>query len=374
MTAQIIVLGATGYTGRLIVESLASRGEHPLLAGRSEEKLARLVAEHPGADLRTRVVDAQDTAAVRALLSPGDVLVSTVGPFEKLGGPAAEAAAEAGAHYLDTTGEVGFVRGLRKRFDSAARESGTTMVPAFGYDYVPGMLAGALAAARAGEDGRALRIGYFVTGDVRNGFSSGTRATMADGIGTPVPTWRDGRLVAEPGGTSARTFDVGGARRTAVRFTGTEVLFLPEVDPRLRSVEVYLGWFGALSRPATMVSRAAHGLTSHAAGRRVLDRLRSAMRPKDAGGPDAEARARSRSQVVAEALDATGTRLASVHLTGTNTYTLTGDLLAEGAIALRDGGARTAGATGPVQAFGLDGLRALCARAGLTEAGTAARG
>ena len=63
----------------------------------------------------------------------------------------AQAAADAGAHYLDSTGEVGFVRKLRARHDTRARNTGATMVPAFGYDYVPGNLAAALAARVGGS-------------------------------------------------------------------------------------------------------------------------------------------------------------------------------------------------------------------------------
>lgn len=78
-------------------------------------------------------------------MSPGDVLITTVGPFERFGYPVAEAAALAGAHYIDSTGEVGFVRELQGRLDGIARANGSIMLPAFGYDYVPGVLAGTLA-------------------------------------------------------------------------------------------------------------------------------------------------------------------------------------------------------------------------------------
>ena len=63
----------------------------------------------------------------------------------------AQAAADAGAHHLDSTGEVGFVRKLRARHNTRARNTGATMVPAFGYDYVPGNLAAALAARVGGS-------------------------------------------------------------------------------------------------------------------------------------------------------------------------------------------------------------------------------
>ncbi|GHE76095.1 hypothetical protein GCM10017786_01250 [Amycolatopsis deserti] len=74
---------------------------------------------------------------MRALDGPGDVLVTTVGPVERFGHPVAAAAASVGAHYVDSTGEVGFARDLRTRHYQAARATGSTMLPAFGYDCGP---------------------------------------------------------------------------------------------------------------------------------------------------------------------------------------------------------------------------------------------
>ena len=80
------------------------------------------------------------------------MVLSTVGPFMQLGMATVTAAAQAGAHYLDSAGEGSFVRRVFE-LDSVAAARGATVVPAFGYDYVPGNLAGALAPTRAGERG-----------------------------------------------------------------------------------------------------------------------------------------------------------------------------------------------------------------------------
>ena len=79
-----------------------------------------------------------DPASVAALVGPGDVLVSTVGPFVRYGGAAVEAAVMAGAHYVDTTGEPAFVRGVFDEWAAPARAVGSVLLPAFGYDYLPG--------------------------------------------------------------------------------------------------------------------------------------------------------------------------------------------------------------------------------------------
>ena len=102
MSARIVLFGATGYTGARTAEALVERGARPLLTGRDPARLSAL-AERLG-NLETAPADVTDPASVRALLSPGDVLVTTVGPFLQLGQAAVDAAVDAGAIYLDSTG------------------------------------------------------------------------------------------------------------------------------------------------------------------------------------------------------------------------------------------------------------------------------
>ncbi|MGH3099504.1 MAG: NAD(P)H-binding protein, partial [Thermoleophilia bacterium] len=89
MTHRIVLFGATGFTGRLLAERLAAHGAAAMLAGRSEASVREL-AERLG--LEWRVADALRQNSVFALLEPGDVLVSTVGPFVKWGEAAVRAA------------------------------------------------------------------------------------------------------------------------------------------------------------------------------------------------------------------------------------------------------------------------------------------
>ena len=88
---RIIVLGATGYAGSLVVDALVAQGARPVLAGRNRDSLQHAATRHDG--LEVAVADAGDPASLRALVTEGDVLVSTVGPFERYGRPVARAAA-----------------------------------------------------------------------------------------------------------------------------------------------------------------------------------------------------------------------------------------------------------------------------------------
>ncbi|MFJ6248476.1 MULTISPECIES: saccharopine dehydrogenase NADP-binding domain-containing protein [unclassified Streptomyces] len=370
MNSRIILLGATGYTGGLVLDALLRRGVEPTVAGRDPAALAALAARSGGLDHLT--VDAATPDDLRKHLRRGDVLITTVGPFERFGLPVAQAAADAGAHYLDSSGEVGFVRTLHARHHRRARETGAVMLPAFGYDYVPGLLAAALALREAGPAARAVGVGYFSTGPIWRGISRGTRTTMRDGLTLPSARWYRHRLVDERTASRVRRFTVRGRRKSAFLVSGTEVLFLPEEFPALDAVTVYNGWFPALSRPLSLYSALVNAATRLPAGDRITDVLTRPLLAGPPGGPDAALRARIPSHVVAVA-DAgarSRTPLAEVHLEGPNPYTLTGELLAWAADRLATGSDATGpdatpGVVGPVTAFGLDALRHGCAELGL---------
>lgn len=364
MTPKIVVLGATGYTGALIAEALVRRGRAPLLAARDATRLAATAARLGQPPART--VDATDVSAVRGLLAPGDVLVTTVGPFERLGHAAAQAAVDAGAHYVDTTGEVGFVRDLRRRHHDVAREKGVTMLPAFGYDYVPGALAAELALDRGGARATGLRIGYFSVGSMRDGISRGTRATMAEGMLLPSTVLRDGVLQDVRTAGRTREFPVRGRARTGILVSGTEVLFLREDHPRLGLVEDYNGWFPRAARLMPAISAVGAAVAAVPGGRSLIRRAVRGGRGKTLG-PDAAQRARSLTHVAALASDDDGAVLAEAHVEGPSAYSLTADLVASAAESLIDGRVDTRGVLSPVQAYGPGGLATLCRDVGLVE-------
>ncbi|MEU0545908.1 saccharopine dehydrogenase NADP-binding domain-containing protein [Nocardia sp. NPDC005978] len=355
--AKIVVFGATGYTGRLTAEALVARGVSPVLAGRNGPALEKLAADLGGA--RTAVADVADPASVRALLGPGDVLISTVGPFLRHGGPALAAAIDAGAHYLDSTGEGPFIRTVFEH-DDRARAAGSALLTAFGFDYVPGNLAGALALAAAPGAAR-VDIGYFADNPRTSG---GTRASIAGMLFEPSFALRDGRIVTERAGARLHSFDVAGAARTGVSIPGSEQLALTRSYPGVREVGVYLG----LPTPIAQGLRAGSGFTAAVgkvpALKRGLDSVLTRAVQGSTGGPGAESRERTRTWAVAEARDANGKTSATVTLAGGDPYDFTAAILAWGAHTALEGGLRGTGALGPVDAFGLAELDAAVTAAG----------
>ena len=357
---RIVLFGATGYTGRLTAEAMVERGLRPLLAARSHDKLDEL-AQELGGQLETAVADVSNPPSVRALVEKGDVLVTTVGPFARWGAPAAATASTAGAHYIDSTGEPAFIREVFERYGPAAASEDAGMLTAFGYDWVPGNLAGGLALRSAGEDAVRVDIGYFLTG--KGAMSGGTQASAVGALAEPGFAFRDGRVRSERGAKRVRSFSVGAKEKDAVSVGSSEHFGLPKIAPQLREVNVYLGWFGPLARPMQVMSL---GLSLPGVGGAVKA-LGERFVKGSTGGPDAAARAKAGSHIVAIAYDADASPLCEVALTGVDGYTFTGRILAWGAELAASGGLQGTGALGPVEAFGLVALTDGCAWAGLEE-------
>ena len=364
MAARIVLYGATGYTGRLTAEALVAAGAKPVLAGRSAASLDSLSNELGG--LETAVADATDPASVKGLLEPGDVIVATVGPFTRFGDPAVEAAIAAGAFYLDSTGESGFIRRVFEHYGPRAEKSGAGLVTAFGYDWVPGNLAAALALEAAAGAATRVDVGYFFTGTSRGTSSGGTNASIANVVLDPSFRWRNG---IETERTAARhhRVEIGGRSLPTLSAGGSEHFAVPRIHPELSEVNVWLGWFGPASRGLQAIAAVSAGVGKVPGARRALKNLSGRLISGSTGGPSPELRDATGSEIVATAHGPDGAELSRVELAGVNGYSFTAGILAWGAMAAAAGGAKGSGAMGPVEAFGLEALEAGCAEAGISR-------
>ena len=141
---DVIIQGATGFTGTLVAEYLlrqygASGDLRWALAGRSEQKL-REVRQKLGAaanDLELIVADSFDKAALRSLTARTRVVLTTVGPYALYGSDLVEACVDAGTHYCDLAGEVQWIRKMIDTHQQRAKETGAKIVNCCGFDSVP---------------------------------------------------------------------------------------------------------------------------------------------------------------------------------------------------------------------------------------------
>jgi len=180
---DIVLYGATGFTGRLVADYLAESAPAELrvaLAGRSAEKLAGVRDGLAGAAGSWPIVvaDASDPDSLAAMAGRTRVVISTVGPYATYGLPLVEACAVAGTDYVDLTGEVLFMRDSADRFDSVARASGARIVHSCGFDSIPSDLGVYDLAQRVAADGAgSLQDTTLVVTKMRGGLSGGTLAS-----------------------------------------------------------------------------------------------------------------------------------------------------------------------------------------------------
>lgn len=196
MPERVVTLfGATGYTGRLLAAEACRQGLPVRLAGRRREPLETLATDL-GITTEVAVADVDDRASMARLAESSTVLLTAVGPYDRLGRPVVEAALTGGCHYVDITAETIFldwVYGQQRR----AEEAGVVLCPGCGIDGLPGDLLAALAMERIGQPLLEARVASLVRGAWISAGSVRSAMLVAAGGGA---AWVDGELVDEPVG------------------------------------------------------------------------------------------------------------------------------------------------------------------------------
>jgi short subunit dehydrogenase-like uncharacterized protein len=342
---DVVVFGATGFTGGLTAAELARRapeGCRWAIAGRDRVRLegvrAGLAADDPSlADLPLVVADAADTASMRDLAASTRVLVTTVGPYLRHGEPVVAACAAEGTDYLDLTGESEFVDLTWLRHHATAERSGARLVHAAGFDSIPHDL-GARFTVEHLPEGVPLTVHGYVRAMGR--FSGGTAASALGFLGRI----REGRSAAADRrrveGPPPRPVTL---TRGPMRDEGAWSLPFPGIDAQivLRSAAALDRYGPAFSYshnfvvgPLPLVPAAVAGVGLVALLAQVgpvrgwLERLVPA-----GTGPTEEQRARSRFEV--RFVGTGGGRRVVTHVTGGDPgYTETSKMLAESALCL----------------------------------------
>ena len=350
---EITVYGATGYTGRLVCARLAAMGADFAIAGRDPRKLEALARRLGGAASREIIVaPLEEPAALVRMASRARVVLDCAGPFARFGRPVQDAAIEAGAHFLDITGEHPWMRETFAR-DAEARDAGVALINAVGFDVVPTDAAAALAAEAAGAPIARVRIGFATRGarPTQGTTRSALEAAHLGGLAFVDGAWRVEPVGAElwevpfrePIGTRLCPSVPWGDVATAPRTTGArEVRTFTSVPrralkwlPAARALAPVLGWPPVAAFAERRVRRLPEGPT------------------------DAE-RATGVFAVHAEAQGARGTH--AIWVTGRDGYDFTAASAAWCARAAADPSFKKTGALTPTQAFGartmLDALAA----------------
>ena len=332
---SLLVYGAYGYSGALIVRECVDAGLRPLLGGRDAERLRPLGAEH---GLAHRAASLDDARALDAMLEGVRVVLHCAGPFVHTSRPMVDACVRRGVHYLDITGEIAVFEAVAAR-DAEARARGVTLLPGVGFDVVPSDCLAAHVAARL-PDATGLALAFSGLG----GISRGTAVTAAEGLGGGGAVRRGGRIVTVPAAWRTRRIDFGRGAELAVTIPWGDVSTAWH-STGIPDIEVYMAMPAGMRRALVATRWLGWVLALPAVRRRVVARAR-ARRP----GPSDASRARGESRLWAEARNAEG-RTAVSRLVTPEAYTLTARTAVAAAQRVLAGTA-PAGFQTPSRAFG----------------------
>jgi short subunit dehydrogenase-like uncharacterized protein len=335
MAKTFLIYGANGYTGELITRFAAERGLKPILAGRSEAKVAEIAARH---GFEHRVFSLDDTAKLDTALQAVDLVLHCAGPFSLTSRPMVDACIRSKKHYTDITGEIAVFEACAAR-DREAQDAGVMLMPGVGFDVVPSDCL-----ARHLKDrlptATHLSLAFYGMGRL----SHGTQATMTMNVGKGGAIRKDGQITSVPAAWKTREIDFGEITKTAVTIPWGDVAtayystgipnievytVVPPSNLKMLKLSRYLGWLLATGPVQSYLQKQI-----------------------PAGGPSDEERAKGRTLMWGEAHDDEGNRV-EARQQGPEGYTLTA-IAALNIVEKILAGNFTSGHQTPAKAYGAD--------------------
>ena len=352
----IALYGATGYTGRLVAAELAAAKADFILSGRNRGKLESLAEELDG-NVAIQAAPLDDDVALRSLLSDCAAVIDCAGPFVRFGEPVLRAAVETETHYLDTTGEQSYMQMAFDRYGPEAVTAGVAVIPAMGFDFVPGDMLASLTARGMGElDEIALSYAWR---DFQP--SHGTARSALEILSGEDVEWSNLKWEPASGGLGRGSFEfpepIG--RQRMIRYPSGEQITVPR-HVATRSVRTTIN-VGAFAPPGMAAGLQLLGRPLGLALRTPLKQLLYAAISRLPEGPSPEQRRSMRFMIVCEARR--GEEQSRGTISGRDVYGFTAAAVSRGAMAAAERGFSPSGALAPSQAFdredflsGLDGF------------------
>ncbi len=288
---NFLIYGANGYTGELIAREAVKRGLRPILCGRSQNKVEPLAKE---LGLTFRTFSLEDKKSLEYTLKEVDFVLHCAGPFSLTSKQMVEACLRLGKHYLDITGEIAVFEAMARR-DERAKEANIMIMPGVGFDVVPSDCL-ALHLKNKLPTATDLTLAFYGMGKI----SHGTQATMTMNAGAGGAIRRDGKITRAPAAWKIREIDFGAVKKSAVTIPWGDIstafystgipnievyTVVPESNLRMMKMSRYIGWL----------------LETKLAQNYLQKQI-------PAGGPDQEERARGKTYLWGEALNAASNR------------------------------------------------------------------
>lgn len=203
---DIVVWGASGFTGRLVVEYLARKyptgsSVHWAVAGRNADKLQTVLAEftESAAKIPVLIADSDNADSLAKLARSARVVLTTVGPYAKFGSKLVQACVAHGTHYCDLAGEVQWMRAMIDQHLPAAQKSGARIVHSCGFDSIPSDIGVYLLQQEAvKQHGEPCSEVMLLVKAMKGGASGGTIASMLNAIDQARNDSQIARILVDP--------------------------------------------------------------------------------------------------------------------------------------------------------------------------------
>ena len=198
---QLLLYGANGYTGKLILSLINDYQVYPLIAGRNKREIKVLAECY---QLSFETLELSESRRLHQLLERVSVVLHVAGPFRHTARPMMEACIHTSTHYIDITGEIEVFE-MAKQYDRAAKEAGIMLLPGAGFDVVPTDCL-ALYLKKKMPAATHLSLAF---ANIGGGVSHGTAMTMIEGLGEGGASRENGQIIRKPLGHSGRWIDFG---------------------------------------------------------------------------------------------------------------------------------------------------------------------
>ena len=333
-----MIYGATGYSGKLVTERAVKAGMHPILAGRSEDKVKALAEQY---NLAYRVFDIDALKNSDALISQVALVLNCAGPFSQTADAMMQACLKQQAHYIDITGEIEVFE-LAASLDAAAKDRGVVLCPGVGFDVIPtDCVAGKLKAMM--PDATHMALGF----DSRSGFSPGTAKTSVEALPNGGKVRVDGQIITVPLAAKTRKIDFGGGEKLAMTIPWGDVSTAFH-NTGIPNIEVYIP-----GSPGLVKQMKRMNWIKPVLGLGWVQKFIKSRIEKKVKGPDEATRAKLKTFVWGEVKNAAG-EIKTYRIQVANGYEVTADGSVLVAQALLGGHAADSGYRTPCMLLGDD--------------------
>ena len=305
---KLLIYGANGYTGRLILGRLPEYKLTAMIAGRNAAEISELAMRY---HLPFEIVELTEKDKLLNLLQDIMVVLHVAGPFKYTAKPMIEACIESGTHYLDITGEIDVFE-MAKQYSEAAKEAGIMLMPGAGFDVVPTDCM-ALYLKNKLPSATSLKLAFVTLG---GGLSHGTALTMIEGLGEGGAVRVGGSIVRKPIGHKGRWIEFSDKRLFVMTIPWGDVA-TAYFTTGIENIETYAG-----VKPAVYKMLKFQGMLNWLLRTKVVKSWLRAKIKKRAAGPSEEVRSKAKSLVWGEVETLGGEKQTAI-LQTPDGYTLT---------------------------------------------------